>query len=168
MMILKDLQELYSYNAWANEQVFQSIRGLDTEVFEQDRKSSHGSIRGTVAHIASAEWIWLQRWKGISPRHMLSEDEFATSETAIARWKKIDTDLADFIRQLKQPDLERIFSYTTTEGKQFSNIVWQAMQHLVNHSSYHRGQVAALLRQTGRTPQSTDLIKYYRLKTASI
>src|SRR5262245_25568663 len=111
MMILKDLQDLYAYNAWANEQVIQSITGLSSEIFEQDLKSSHGSIRGTVTHIVSAEWIWLQRWKGISPRHMLSEDEFVTSETAIARWKKIDTDLADFIRQLKQPDLERIFSY---------------------------------------------------------
>lgn len=165
-MTLNDLRELYDYNIWANEQVIQSISGLSASIFEQDLKSSHGSIRGTVAHIASAEWIWLQRWKGNSPRQMLPEDEFSTIETAIARWKRIDAELADFIRQLKEPDLEKLFSYTTTEGKEFSNVLWQVMQHLVNHSSYHRGQVAALLRHAGKTPQSTDLIKYYRLKTA--
>jgi uncharacterized damage-inducible protein DinB len=164
MMTLKDLQELYAYNAWANEQVIQSITGISSEVFEQDLKSSHRSIRGTVAHIASAEWIWLRRWKGSSPRQLLSEGEFTTVGKAVARWKEIEIELADFTRQLKESDLERVFSYTTTEGKEFSNILWQAMQHLVNHSSYHRGQIAALLRQTGQTPQSTDLIKYYRLK----
>jgi len=167
-MTLKDLQELYAYNAWANEQVIQSITGISKEVFEQDLMSSHRSIRGTVAHIASAEWIWLRRWKGSSPRQLLSEGEFVTVGAAIARWKEIETELADFVRQLKEPDLDGTFSYRTTEGKEFSNILWQAMQHLVNHSSYHRGQIAALLRQTGQTPRSTDLIKYYRLKAALI
>ena len=167
-MTLMDLQELYDYNSWANDLVIQSIQGLSGEVFTRDLKSSHRSIRGTVTHLAAAEWIWLQRWKGSSPRQMLSEEDFATIETAIIHWKKIDTDLSDFIRQLKAPDLEAVISYRTTEGKEYSSILWQVMQHLVNHSSYHRGQIAILLRQAGQTPESTDLIKYYRIKQLSI
>ena len=162
-MTLNDLRELYAYNAWANEQVIQSIAGLSTEAFCQDLKASHGSIRGTVAHLASAEWIWLERWKGTSPHQMLSEEEFSTVEIAIVRWKKIEEDVADFVAGLREADLKRIFPFTTTEGKKRSDILWQAMQHLVNHSSYHRGQIATLLRQVGQTPQATDLIKYYRL-----
>jgi len=166
-MTLSDLRELYAYNAWANEQVVQAIAGLSTETFCRDLKSSYHSIRGTVTHLASAEWIWLQRWKGTSPRHMLLEEEFATVTIAITRWKQIDAELEDFTGQLKESDLERVFPFMTTEGKELSNILWQAMQHLVNHSSYHRGQIATLLRQVSHTPRGTDLIKYYRLKGAA-
>jgi uncharacterized damage-inducible protein DinB len=168
MMAWDDLKDLYDYNAWANEEVRQVIRGLDKEVFSQDLKSSHRSLRGTVAHIASAEWIWLQRWKGISPGQMLAEEQFATTEMAVSRWTSIDQDVTDFVNTLQASDLGVTFSFTTTEGKKLSGVLWQAMQHLVNHSSYHRGQIAALLRQLGQTPRSTDLIKYYRLKAASV
>jgi uncharacterized damage-inducible protein DinB len=167
MMTLTDLRELYAYNAWANEEVRQSIRGLGPEIFSKDLSASYRSIRGTVAHLASAEWIWLERWKGTSPGQMLPEEEFATVELASSRWSKIDHDLSDFMSTLMESDLETTFFFTTTEGKRLSSILWQSLQHLVNHSTYHRGQIATLLRQVGRAPQATDLSKYYRLKVTS-
>src|SRR5262249_28283108 len=97
MMAWDDLKDLCDYNAWANEEVRQVIRGLDKEVFSQDLRSSHRSLRGTVAHVASAEWIWLQRWKGISPGQMLAEEQFATPEMAVSRWASIDQDVTDFV-----------------------------------------------------------------------
>ncbi len=167
MMTLADLRELYSYNTWANEEVRQSIRGLTPEIFVQDLRTSYRSIRGTVTHLASAEWIWLERWEGSSPARMLQEEQFATVEIASSRWSAIDQDISDFVNRMKESDLGTTFFFTTTEGKKLSGILWQNLQHVVNHSTYHRGQIATLLRQVGQTPQATDLIKYYRLKAAS-
>ena len=65
-MEIEDLSKLYAYNGWANERVRASIQGLDPEVFKRDLGASFGSLQGTVAHLVSAQWNWLKRWKGQS------------------------------------------------------------------------------------------------------
>ena len=70
--------------------------------------------------------------------------------------------MATYIASLKQEDLDRVLHYKTMAGTPMEGQLWQMLQHLVNHGSYHRGQVATLLRQLGAKPNSTDLIGYYR------
>jgi len=161
---LIEIQRLYDYNSWANERVLESLRPIGQEVFTSNKQASHGSIRGIIAHIAGAEWIWLQRWKGTSPSKLPSESEFETLDIATQRLRKIDHDLQEFTSQLTQANIDVSRRYTTMEGKAYSNVLSDMLVHVANHSSYHRGQIATLLRQVGAVPQSTDFILFLRLK----
>jgi len=161
---LIEIQRLYDYNRWANERVLESLQPIGQEVFTSNKQASHGSIRGIIAHIAAAEWIWLERWKGSSPAGLLPESESETFEIAAQRLRKIDDDLKQFTTRLTQEDLDGSRGYKTTEGKPYSNVLSDMLLHLANHSSYHRGQIATLLRQSGAVPQSTDFILFIRLK----
>ena len=161
---LLEIKRLYDYNSWANERVLESLRPISQEAFASDKGASHGSIRGIIAHIAAAEWIWLERWKGSSPAGLLSESKFETVEIATERLRKIDYDLQEFTSRLTQADLDGSRGYKTTEGKAYSNVLSDMLLHVANHSSYHRGQIITLLRQSGAVPQSTDFILFIRLK----
>ena len=163
-MNLIEIKRLYDYNSWANERVLESLQPIRQEIFTSHKQASHGSIRGIIAHVGGAEWIWLQRWKGSSPVSLLSESEFETVEIAAQRLRKIDRDLQEFTSRLTQEDLDGRRGYKTTEGKAYSNVLSDMLLHLANHSSYHRGQIATLLRQSGAVPQSTDFILFIRLK----
>ena len=163
-MNLIEIQRLYAYNRWANERVLESLRSIWPEIFTSNKQASHGSIRGIIAHIAAAEWIWLERWKGSSPAGLLPESEFETFEIAAQRLRRIDDDLQEFTGRLTQADLDGSRDYKTTEGKAYSNVLSDMLFHLANHSSYHRGQITTLLRQSGAVPQSTDFILFIRLK----
>jgi len=159
-----EIQRLYDYNSWANERVLESLRPIDQDVYTDNKQASHGSIRGIIAHIAGAEWIWLQRWKGASPGSLLAESEFETIEIAAQHLRKIDQDLEEFTSRLTQLDVDERREYTTMEGKAYSNVLSDMLLHVVNHSSYHRGQITTLLRQSGAVPQSTDFIRFVRLQ----
>ena len=163
-MNLIEIKRLYDYNRWANDRVLESLLPIGQEVFTSNKQASHGSIRGIIAHIAAAEWIWLERWKGSSPAGLLPESESETFEIAAQRLRKIDDDLQEFTSRLTQEDLDGSRGYKTTEGKPYSNVLSDMLLHLANHSSYHRGQIATLLRQSRAVPQSTDFILFIRLK----
>lgn len=166
-MTLSEVKRLYDYNAWANRRVSDTLRLLDQERFIRDLRSSHGSIRGTVAHLAGAEWIWRQRWSGSSPRGLLPESEFETVEIASCRLEEIDRDLVAYVETLNPAELESVKNYVTTDGKPYSNVLRDLLVHLANHSSYHRGQIATLMRQVGAIPQATDFILYCRTMPAT-
>ena len=161
-MTLSEIKELFEYNAWANRRVVDSILPLSAEQYTRNLGGSHGSIRGTLAHLAAAEKIWLERWQGKAGNKLLLEKEFETIETAAKRLIEIDAEMLVFIHQFPESDLENLKGYTTTEGKNYSNLYREMFAHLLNHSSYHRGQLATLLRQTGAVPHATDLIIFYR------
>jgi uncharacterized damage-inducible protein DinB len=161
---LIEIQRLYDYNRWANERVMESLRPIGQDVFISNKQASHGSIRGIVTHIAAAEWIWLERWRGASPAGLLPESEFETIQIASERLRTIDHEMHQFTSQLTQSDIEGSRGYTTTEGKACSNVLSDMLLHVVNHSSYHRGQITTLLRQSGAVPQPTDFILFIRLR----
>jgi uncharacterized damage-inducible protein DinB len=161
-MTHSEIKELFAYNVWANQRIVDSIIQLSPEQFSRSLGGSHGSIHGTLAHLAAAEMIWLERWQGKAGTKLLPEQYFDTIEKATRRLTEIDAEMMDFINQFPESDLEKSKSYTTTEGKIHSNLFRHMFSHLLNHSTYHRGQLAALLRLAGAVPIPTDLIIYYR------
>lgn len=107
------------------------------------------------------EWLWLERWLGRSPTGP-PPGEFPDLASVRARWQEIEKDLLKFVRALSAEDLDRVLHYHNTKGNPFSDRMWQMLQHLVNHGTYHRGQITTLLRQLGATPVATDMIAFYR------
>jgi uncharacterized damage-inducible protein DinB len=79
-----------------------------------------------------------------------------------SRWQEHEARLLKFVARLSQEDLNNVHEYRTLSFGQYKNPLWQSMQHMVNHGTYHRGQVATMLRQLNAKPLSSDLIHFYR------
>ena len=77
-------------------------------------------------------------------------------------WLKHEERLLKFVAGLRQEDLDRVMEYKTLKFGTYSNPLWQSMQHVVNHGTYHRGQATTMLRQLGAQPILTDLMHFYR------
>ena len=159
---LDEIHELYEFNAWAARKMFESTAPLTEEELARDMKNSFSSIRDTLVHIVGAEWVWLARWNGISPS-AIPNTTLAMSHDAIVQWwSDIDTQRTAFLRNLDLAGLDAIVSYRNFSGIDFALPLWQMMRHQVNHSTYHRGQVATMLKQLGYKPLSSDLILMYQ------
>jgi len=82
-------------------------------------------------------------------------------------WKPQAERLLIFIRGLTQDDLDRVMEYRTFNFGVYKNPMWQSLQHLANHGTYHRGQITTLLRQLGTKPILTDLLHFYRERSTT-
>ena len=158
----EEMRLLYDYNAWANRRSLTAAAALAPEQFTKPMASSFSSIRDTLAHIFGAEWIWLERFQGRSPSSLPDTTQYTDIATLGERWGEFEPRLLNFVRTLTQSDLDRVMEYKTLKFGVYSNPLWQSMQHLVNHGSYHRGQVTTLLRQLAAPAILTDLMHFYR------
>lgn len=159
-MNAEDFRTLYAYNDWANRRVVEACRTLDSAAFARATGGSFGSIKDTLAHIAWAEWLWLERWQHRSPKQSALPD--ASSLAAIER---VMTEVArgqqSFIERVRDEDLRERISYVNIKGETWEYTLAQMLQHTVNHSTYHRGQIVTLLRQAGAKGVSTDYLLYF-------
>lgn len=155
-----DVEYLYEYNRWANARVLDAVSKLTPEQFTRDLQSSHRSVRDTLAHILAAEWIWLERWKAVSPKALLTPTDFQTVESLATRWAKVERGYVEFINGITDESLAEVITYTNTKGEEWTYPLGRMMQHVMNHSSYHRGQVATMLRQLGASVNPVDLLVF--------
>lgn len=161
-MTPEDCLLLFEYNTWANARTLESCAVLTPEQINQDLHSSFPSVRATLAHIVTAEWIWNERWHGRTPEGRPPWTDQADFAGLRSGFDGLDAELIEFISSLEQADLDGTIEYSNMSGKRFAHPLWQALQHLANHGSYHRGQIATMLRQLGAKPAHTDLIVFYR------
>jgi len=162
MITPEHTRTLFAYDAWANRRVLDACAPLRPEQFTRHLGSSFPSVRDTLAHIMGAEWLWLERFRGRSLPSLPNAEQFADLASLRERWTQVEGELLAYVDGLTAADLERSFDYRDTKGDPHSNVLWQTLQHLANHGTYHRGQVTTLLRQLGAKPVGTDLIGFYR------
>jgi uncharacterized damage-inducible protein DinB len=161
-MTPEDARLLFTYNAWGNARSLDACAALAPRQLAQDLHSSFPTVRDTLAHIAGAEWIWNERWHGRSPAGFPSWAKEADLADLRSRFAELDAELVEFASSLSAADLERTLEYSTSTGKRFAHPLWQSVQHLANHGTYHRGQITTMLRQLGAKPVGTDMIAFYR------
>ncbi|MCW3074462.1 MAG: hypothetical protein JWP69_1531 [Flaviaesturariibacter sp.] len=152
-----------SYNSWANSQLLQVINTLSPEQHKQGVTSSFNGLYATVLHLLDAESIWWQRLK-LQERVIRPSDTFSGDMRELAAaLQKVDNQWQDWVTQASEPMLQHEFIYQNTKKESFKQPVWQMLQHLFNHSTYHRGQLVTLLRQVGveKIP-GTDYISWCR------
>ena len=157
----QDVLTLYEYNTWANTRTLDAVEALSAGDFVRDLKSSFPSVRDTLMHIVSAEWAWLRRWQGESPSKLLSATDFPTLASVKDRFAAVDRDRRVFLEGLAEDRLAQPFSYKDLAGNAYSLLLIQSLQHVVNHGTYHRGQITTMLRQLGAKPMSTDMSRFY-------
>jgi uncharacterized damage-inducible protein DinB len=154
--------ELFAYDVWANGEVFAAAGELSEEQLTATIASSFPSIRSTLGHIVGAEWIWLRRWLGENPSGAPAWVEGASLSELKAQLGEIEEERARYLEGMTDAGLEHELAYRSLKGEPDTQKLSGQLRHVVNHSSYHRGQVATQLRHLGVTPPSTDLIRYLR------
>jgi len=163
-----DAARLLEYNVWANHRLMRAAATLSVDDFKRDAlAASHGGVRGTLAHILFAEWLWLERWKGVSHTRGIDEGEFADVVALRDRWTLIEGHRAEWLRGLRDDGLGETIRYQTTAGVPYEAPLWQLVQHVVNHSTYHRGQITLMLRALHVRPVATDLMLWDRTRPAA-
>ena len=160
-MDLERTKALSAYNLWANGRIFDAVSRLSPEHYTMDMRSSHRSVRDTLVHIIWSQWIWLMRVKGTSPKAMWSPSDFPTISMLKARWSEVTREQTEFIASITEESLKTPITYVNTQGETFTYPFWQILQHVVNHSSYHRGQITTMHRQLGSGPIATDFLVFY-------
>ncbi len=165
-MNLSDLRDLFAYTEWANTLVLDAAADLDDATLRADRKISHGSILGTLTHMAGAEWVWLERWRGQSHTgpgvwKAWSPDAFADIDALRQKWRALETARGELLAALTDAELHAPRTFKRIDGTENTLPLGEQMLHVVNHATMHRGQVVGMVRQLGKTPPSTDLMRYY-------
>jgi uncharacterized damage-inducible protein DinB len=155
------IAELYKFDRWANEKMLMVVSQLDPDRFTQEMGSSFSSVRDTLVHLVGGEWIWLERWMGRSPHALPTPAELPTLADISAKFAQVHADRDRFLQKLDAPKLNAPLSYVNQRGQTWTYPLWQMMVHVVNHSTYHRGQITTLLRQLGARPLMTDFLFYY-------
>jgi uncharacterized damage-inducible protein DinB len=167
-MTFEDLRTLLDYHYWARDRVLAAVEPLTQEQFTRDLGSSFRSIRDTLAHLYFAEWAWYSRWQGTSPTAQLPMDMFPDLPAIRTLWKEHEPKMRTFLETLGENGINRVFEYKLLSGTPGASVFWHMLQHVVNHGSYHRGQVTTMLRQLGMAPpKGMDLIGYYRERAAN-
>ena len=158
-----DIQLLYEYDRWANRRVLEAATALTPEQFTRDLGGGFRSLRDTLLHIIAGEWIWLEYWR--DPPHtpeLLAElrkrrearfqpDAFPTVAALQIKWIEVEQTQVGFVGSVTGESLQQLLPFRGTEFR-----LAHLMQHLANHSTYHRGQIALMMRQLGAEPLATD------------
>jgi uncharacterized damage-inducible protein DinB len=164
-MTLQDLQTMLDYHYWARDRLIDALQALTPEQLKRDLGSSFKSIHETMVHTYAAEWAWHSRWLGTSPTALLPADQFPDLAALRGAWTELEAKLRAFVDGLGADGIERVFEYALLSGQAGASPFWQMLQHVVNHASYHRGQVTTMLRQLGAAPaKPMDMIAFYRTR----
>lgn len=148
--------KLYRYNAWANKRVLGTLQRQNV----RDEK-----ILSLMGHVVAAQFLWLHRIKGLPAPDVKLWGEYSL-ETLLTLAEKAGKEWLEYVESTD--DFNRELTYRNYVNEPYTNNVENIMIHLVNHSSYHRAQVAMLLRQKGFEPINTDFITYDRVITGQL
>lgn len=159
-----EILTLYDYNYWANERILQMASQLSEAQLDAPTHFSAGSLRATMVHTLSAEWIWRSRWQGVSPTAMLRVENFPTLEDLRLRWQHEEQQMRTFLSFLHHEGIMQEITYQTTSGKALTQPLWQMLVHVVLHGMQHRSEMAAMLTMAGYSPGDIDFIVFLRLR----
>lgn len=158
-----DIQLIYEYDRWANGRTLQAASALSAEAFTRDLGGSFRSVRDTLVHIFGGEWIWLSYWS--LPSHSFAQlaelrtkrdtlfepDLFPSFDSVRLRWREVEKQQIEFVNNVTDARLDTLLPFRTTQVK-----LAHLMQHMANHSTYHRGQISLMMRQHQAEPMGTD------------
>jgi uncharacterized damage-inducible protein DinB len=161
-MQMDQIKELYDYDRWANERLWQAVAGLNLDQLSIDMHNGIGSILDTLLHIVSAAWLWRTRWQGGMPTSMLTIADFPTLKSIRTRWQEEEGQLQRFLTTLRDEDLNRELRYVRMTSDQiFTQPLWKTMLHLINHQTQHRSEIAMQLTALNHSPGELGMSNFF-------
>jgi uncharacterized damage-inducible protein DinB len=162
-MTKDEIALLYEYDRWANNRVLQAASALSAEQFTRNLGGSFRSVQHTLLHIIAGEWGWLAYWKEPSAdpafvadllhrRDDLFNPQACPDLAAVQlKWAEVEREQVAFVNDLTNEALHKLLPFRSKQVR-----LAHLMQHLANHSTYHRGQIALMMRQLDVEPLPTD------------
>jgi len=158
MDLLPTIREMFDHNYWARDQQLRLCAGLAEDELRRPLGGSFPSLHATLVHLLAVEWLWLERWRGRSPKALLPPAELPTLAALRERWTLVEAELRGYLAALDEEALGRPLTIVSTRGEQWTYPLWRMVMHLLNHQAFHRGQVTTLLRMLGAQPPRIDLL----------
>jgi uncharacterized damage-inducible protein DinB len=157
------IELLFEYDRWANARVLKCGSALTIEQFTKDLGGGFRSVRSTLVHIFGGEWIWIRYWQD-PPRSadklselrakrdvLFSLQSLPDISSVCSMWAQVEKEQVEFIRGVTDDALQQRLPFRDGQIK-----LGYLMQHVINHSTYHRGQISLMMRQLGAEPVATD------------
>lgn len=152
--------DLYGFHHWATGKTLAAFEGVTAAQLDQPWGGSFATGRGLLRHILGAEWLWCQRWNGASPKRVPELSPHLDGSGFAAEWRDVRAAQQAFIDELSQAMLETDLTYTNLKGERWTYSLSDILLHVVNHGTYHRGQLTHLLRDLGCAAPSTDYLLF--------
>jgi uncharacterized damage-inducible protein DinB len=164
------VRELYAVDRWANRRLLDVVAGLEPELAIRPvgTQFSAPTLKGVLAHVLGAEGLWLERWKGTDPTAVLTDADFPDVAALRARWEPVEREVRAFVDALEERDLQRVVRYRNLRGDAFALPLWVLLQHVANHSTHHRSEVATMLTMLHASPPPTDLLIYHLMASGQM
>ena len=160
-MAIELIRQLYDYHRWANRRLFDVASPLGDAVGRDMGKHwSVPTVKGMFAHLYGADFIWLARWKGSSPPRLPGDADFATLADLRPKWDALEAEQRAFVEGLTDADLVRSINYRNTEGAEWSVALGPLLQHVVNHATHHRSEIATMITLISGSPPDTGINTY--------
>jgi uncharacterized damage-inducible protein DinB len=155
------IRDLYGYHRWANRTLFDEAVARGGDAVERDMGTawSFPTIRRMFTHIYGADAIWLARWTGTSPTAMPGGD-ITSMPKLRERWDRLEAEQGAFIEALTPADYARVVDYQSTDGRAFRAPLGPLLQHVVNHATHHRSEIATMLTMISGSPADTGLVQH--------
>jgi uncharacterized damage-inducible protein DinB len=161
-----DIEVLFEYDRWANGSVLRAASTLSAEQFTRDLGGSFRSVRDTLVHIISGEWGWLTIWKESSLTSAFVTDlwtrigatfdpnAYCDIAAVQVKWAEVEREQIEFVNRVTDESLR-----TMLPVRAIHISLAHLMQHMANHSTYHRGQVSLMMRQLGGVRAASDFAR---------
>jgi uncharacterized damage-inducible protein DinB len=156
------MQRYAAYNHWANQQMANWLESASEEDLNKEIESSFSNLKETALHIWSAEYLWLQILKNEPTDNNPAKSFDGSKDDLLEGWLQASENFSNHVKSMSNTDLQRKRPRSSGDGQDmlFADIV----QHCMNHSTYHRGQLITMGRQAGlKDPPRTDFIYYVSL-----
>jgi len=163
----KLFEQAIAYTLWADDHIAQVVRQAtqtDPALLTAPQPLALKSILETIVHLMAAQKAWLLRLEGNSPTRLVDSTDYPDLDSLAVEWTRVHQAWVTFVAN--EIDPERLVTYKTTTGVEYTHPLGLLVWHMVNHSTEHRAQLAAMTTAAGHSPGDIDLLYYLRHKSS--
>ena len=154
------LQNMFEFIRWADGLMIRAARTVPDDGYYREQGISLGSIHKLMVHCMSVQWLWLSRWRGESPARVETHEDFPTRDSLEQRWPLVHSAMLDFLGMQSPKSISRVVQYKNTRGEIYNVPLGDLMLHVIDHESYHRGQINTMIKRAGGTPAAIAFHTY--------
>ena len=156
-----DPQKLFAYHQWASQKVLELVEDCGEAYYTKEGMNSFPSIRETIAHVIGVEKLWFKRMNGVkSPE--FEHFDVETAGKAKQAFLLLHAEMELYFASLPEESWQQQLDYRNMKGDEFLHSREEMLFTVVNHASYHRGQITSLLRQFGKAGIPLDYIYFQK------
>ncbi len=157
------VKDYAAYNLWANQALVSWLKTKPAHALEREVASSFSSIKQTLVHIWDTETWWLGILQGLNPKSNYGRVFDGKPEEVFAGIVKLSEEFAAYVATLSEASLQEICPFSIPYVGDFARPRFEMIQHCMNHSTYHRGQIITIGRNAGLTDAPMTDFMFYLL-----